>query len=38
VSRTIANLPLLDCNQVGAGAYYRGWFWFVDGDKLYRVR
>jgi hypothetical protein len=37
-TRVVANVPLLDCNQVGAGAYYRGWFWFVDGDKLYRVR
>ncbi len=36
--RTVATVPLLDCNQVGAGAYVRGWFWFVDGDKLYRVR
>lgn len=37
-TRVVANVPLLDCNQLGAGAYYRGWFWFVDGDKLYRVR
>jgi hypothetical protein len=36
--RIVADVPLLDCNQIGAGAYYRGWFWFVDGDKLYRVR
>jgi hypothetical protein len=36
--QTVATVPLLDCNQLGAGAYYRGWFWFVDGDKLYRVR
>ncbi len=34
----VANVPLLDCNQVGAGAYYGGRFWFVDGDTLYRVR
>jgi len=37
-TQVVANVPLLDCNQYGAGAYYRGWFWFVDGDKLYRVR
>jgi hypothetical protein len=37
-TRVVANVPLLDCNQLGAGAYYRGWFWFVDGDELYRVR
>jgi len=37
-THVVANVPLLDCNQIGAGAYYRGWFWFVDGDKLYRVR
>jgi hypothetical protein len=37
-TRVVANVPLLDCNQYGAGAYYGGWFWFVDGDKLYRVR
>jgi hypothetical protein len=37
-TRVVANVPLLDCNQFGAGSYYRGWFWFVDGDKLYRVR
>jgi hypothetical protein len=37
-TRVVANVPLLDCNQVGAGAYYRGSFWFVDGDKLFRVR
>jgi hypothetical protein len=37
-SSTIANLPLLDCNQSGAGTYYRGAFWFIDGNKLYRVR
>ena len=36
--RVVAEVPLLDCNQVGAGAYYGGWFWFVDGNKLYRVR
>jgi hypothetical protein len=30
-------VPLLDCNQVGAGAYYLGRFWFVDGNKLYEV-
>jgi hypothetical protein len=37
-THVVADVPLLDCNQVGAGAWYRGWFWFVDGDKLYRVR
>ena len=37
-STTIANLPLLDCGRAGAGTYYRGRFWLVDGDKLYRVR
>jgi hypothetical protein len=37
-TRVVANVPLLDCNQYGAGAYYGGWFWFVDGDKLYQVR
>ena len=37
-TRTVADVPLLDCNQIGAGVYYRSWFWFVDGDKLYRVR
>ncbi len=37
-TRVVANVPLLDCNQVGAGAYYRGSFWFVDGDELFRVR
>lgn len=37
-TRVVANVPLVDCNQVGAGAYYRGSFWFVDGDRLYRVR
>lgn len=36
-TRIVASVPLLDCNQVGAGAYYRGWFWFVDGNRLYRV-
>lgn len=36
--RTVATVPLLDCNQLGAAAWYRGSFWFVDGDKLYRVR
>jgi hypothetical protein len=29
---------LLDCNFAGAGVYFRGAFWFVDGDKLLRVR
>ncbi len=38
VSRTIADLPLLDCNFAGAGVYFHGAFWFIDGDKLYRVR
>jgi hypothetical protein len=38
VSRTIANLPLLDCNFGGAGVYFHGAFWFIDGDRLYRVR
>jgi hypothetical protein len=37
-AQVVANVPLLDCNEYGAGAYYRGWFWFVDGDRLYRVR
>ena len=36
-TRVVANVPLLDCNQLGAGTYYRGSFWFVDGDELYRV-
>lgn len=36
-TRTVANLPLLDCNQVGPGAYYRGSFWFVDGNKLFQA-
>lgn len=35
---TAANLPALDCNQVGPGAYYRGWFWFVNGNELVRLR
>lgn len=34
---TVARAPLLDCNQYGAGAYSRGSFWFVDGDKLFRT-
>lgn len=34
---TVADLPLLDCNQIGPGAYDRGWFWFVDGNRLFRV-
>jgi hypothetical protein len=38
VATTVANVPLLDCNQAGAGVYYRGWFWFVDGNELMRVR
>ncbi len=37
-SRIVARAPLLDCNQVGAGAYFRGAFWFVDGNELERVR
>jgi hypothetical protein len=37
-TRVVATVPLLDCNQVGAGVYYGGWFWFVDGNKLFRVR
>lgn len=36
--RVIANVPLLDCNQLGPGDYYRGWFWFIDGNELMRVR
>jgi hypothetical protein len=35
---TVANVPLLDCNQAGAGVYFRGSFWFVDGNELMRVR
>jgi len=35
---TVAREPLLDCNQYGAGAFYGGSFWFVDGNKLFRVR
>jgi len=37
-SRIVARAPLLDCNQVGAGAYFRGAFWFVNGNELERVR
>jgi hypothetical protein len=36
-SRVVARVPLLDCNQVGPGAWFRGAFWLVDGPKLYRV-
>jgi hypothetical protein len=38
VSTTVANLPLLDCDFGGAGTYYRGSFWFIDGNKLFRAR
>jgi hypothetical protein len=34
---TETTVPALDCNQLGPGAYYRGSFWFVDGNKLFRV-
>lgn len=34
---TVVRLPLFDCDQYGAGAFYRGWFWFVDGNKLFRI-
>jgi hypothetical protein len=34
---TVATRPLLDCNQFGAGAYFRGAFWFVNGNELERV-
>jgi hypothetical protein len=34
---TAARVPLLDCNQVGPGAYFDGAFWFVDGNKLFRL-
>jgi hypothetical protein len=36
--RIVAREPLLDCNQLGAGAYFRGAFWFVNGNELERVR
>lgn len=38
VSTTIAQLPLLSCDVAGPGAYFRGAFWFVDGNKLFGVR
>jgi hypothetical protein len=34
---TVARAPLLDCNQLGAGTYFRGSFWFVNGNELERV-
>jgi hypothetical protein len=34
---TVARLPELDCNQLGPGAYADGAFWFVDGNKLFRI-
>jgi hypothetical protein len=34
---TVADAPLLDCNQAGAGTYFRGRFWFVNGNELERV-
>jgi hypothetical protein len=34
---TVARLPQRDCNQLGAGAYFRGSFWFVNGNELERV-
>ena len=33
----VARVPLLDCNQFGAGTYFRGAFWFVNGNELERV-
>lgn len=35
---TIANRPLRSCDVAGPGAYVRGWFWFVNGNELQRVR
>jgi hypothetical protein len=35
--QTVARTPLLDCDQYGAGAFYRGSFWFVDGNRLFRA-
>jgi hypothetical protein len=37
--RTIVSVPLLACdnNQTGTGVYYRGSFWFINGNKLMRV-
>jgi hypothetical protein len=35
---TIADMSLLSCDFGGPGAYYRGWFWFVNGNELLRVR
>ena len=34
---TVATLPQLDCNQLGGAAYFRGAFWFVNGNELERV-
>jgi hypothetical protein len=34
---TAARAPLQDCNQFGAGAYFRSAFWFVNGNELERV-
>jgi len=34
---TVATLPQLDCNELGPAAYFRGAFWFVNGNELERV-
>lgn len=37
-TRTVARTPLLDCNQYGGGTYYRGSYWFINGNQLFRTR
>lgn len=35
--RVVGSVPLADCEEPSEGAYYRGAFWFVVGQKLYRL-
>jgi hypothetical protein len=36
-TRTVAETPLLDCNQYGGGTVYDGAYWFINGNELFRT-
>ena len=35
--RVVGSVPLSDCEEPTPGVYYRGAFWFVVGQTLYRI-